>query len=215
MSRPTREYRPDAHTASLFVWMLLCAAVAAFLFVHSRKLVSRPLAAAEIAGGVALMIFGPVGLAIYLFRARRIWVSVDPSKGITVSGRTFLPWEAIARIERRKPVLRSKGGPAETPPSHFKELWDEFPAGGCVMFPEGTLVILALGLLALAAFLFYWLVFVAVIPLLVVPVLEVYAPLGERVKIVLREGPPLILRDLRDAGDLLLQVRGRVQVVER
>lgn len=216
MSRPSREYRQDAHTASLFVWMLLCASVAAFLFVHSGKLLSRPLAMAEMAGGVALLIFGPVGLAVYLYRARRVWVSVEPSKGITESGRTFIPWEAIERIERRKPLLRGKGGPAELSALKAGDFFEDSPAwGGCFLFPEGTLVFLTIGLLVLAGVLLYWLVFVAFIPLLIVPVLEVYAPLGERVIIVLRSGRPLVLRDLRDAGDLLWQVRGRVEVVER
>jgi hypothetical protein len=210
------EYRQDAHTASLFVWMLLCAAVAAFLFIHSGKIASRPLRTAEIAGGVALLLFGPAGLAVYLYRARHVWVGVDRQRGLQVSGRGYIPWEAIERVERRKPLLRGKGGPARVGSLGEMGKFEELDGlGGCLVVPEAGLLVLGIGLLLVAFLAFCWLVFLVLIPLVLVPVLEVCAPLGERVKIVPREGRSLVPRDLRDADALLLELRRRVPVVER
>ena len=46
------------------------------------------------------------------------------------------------------------------------------------------------------------------------PVLEVFSPLGERVKIV-AHGRKLVLRDLRDADAFLAEVGDRVPVEDR
>ena len=47
-----------------------------------------------------------------------------------------------------------------------------------------------------------------------VPLLEVFAPFGDRVKIVAR-GRSFVLRDLRGADAFLAEIRSRVQIVER
>ncbi len=210
------EYRQDSHVASLFAWAILSAAVATFLFLHSGKLVSRPLAAAEIAGGVALLILGPAALAVYVWRARRVWISVEGREGILVSGKALIPWDAIERVERRRPRLRKKAGPAETVP--FGEIGAKDALGnmdGCLLFGEAGLLVLAVGLLVVAVGFLFWIVFFAFVPLVIVPVLEVFAPLGDRVKVVVRDGRPLVLRDLRDADGFLAEIRDRATVIER
>src|SRR6185295_3919836 len=101
-----KEYRQNSHTGSLIFWAILCTATAVVLFLHSHKIVNRVLKIEEILGGVALLIFGPIALALYLIRARSVWVSVDHVRGLVVSGRRTIPWSDILRLERRRPSFR-------------------------------------------------------------------------------------------------------------
>lgn len=89
---------------------------------------SRALKTEEILGGVALLIFGPAALTVYLLRARHVWVSVDQLRGIVVSGRRVIPWDDVRGVERKPPAFRGSTGPAEVPPFSAVDL----PAGaGC------------------------------------------------------------------------------------
>src|SRR5262245_35352920 len=108
-----KEYRQSSHTFSLVVWTVLCTLTAIVLFVHSHKVVSRALKVEEILGGVALLIFGPASLTVYLIRARRVWVAVLPDQGLSLSGRRVIPWDDIRSVVRIRPRFRQKSGPAE------------------------------------------------------------------------------------------------------
>jgi hypothetical protein len=204
-----KEYRQSAHTFSLVFWAILCTATAIVLFVHSGKVVSRALKVEEILAGVALLIFGPAALTAYLLRARHVWVSVDQIRGIVVSGRRVIPWDDIRSVERRRPSFRKTTGPTEMSPIGRS-------LGGCV--DPGCLEFVGEFFVAVvlifAAFVAIWLVFFVFVPLIVVPVLEVFAPLGDRFKIVTRKGT-LVLRDLREADDFMRQVEQRKPVTVR
>jgi hypothetical protein len=67
-------------------------------------------------------------------------------------------------------------------------------------------------LLALLAAL--WLLFFVFVPLLVVPILEVFAPFGDRIRIQARNRR-LVLRDLRDADEFLSRVAPHCRVIQR
>ena len=92
-----KEYRQNAHVRSLVVWAVLCVVVAIVLFWQLE------LRWVEIAGGVVLLIIGPVGLAVYLIRVETHWVSVDSERGILVRGKRLIPWEEIVRIDPSSP----------------------------------------------------------------------------------------------------------------
>jgi hypothetical protein len=206
-----KEYRQNSHTTSLVFWAVLCTATAIVLFIHSHKVVSRALKIEEILGGVALLIFGPAALAVYLYRARHVWVSVDHLRGIVVSGRRVIPWDEIRVVERRRPSFRKSTGPTEVSPLHedATQLATNLGCEGCLYgFAEAFVV----GLLILAAFFAIWLLFFVIVPLIVIPVLEVFAPFGDRFKIVTRRGT-LVLRDLREADEFQQQVEQRMRVV--
>jgi hypothetical protein len=210
-----KEYRQSSHTGSLLVWAMLSTAAAVVLFVHSGKIVSRMLRIEEIAGGVALLIFGPVAFAIYIIRARHVWVAVDADRGIVLSGKHVIPWGAIERIERRRPRFRKRSGPAEIP--SMKEAGSGcVDLGGCGF--DGCFLGLgeagAAVLIVLAALVAFWLLFFVIVPLLLIPLLEVFAPFGDRITIRAR-GHKLVLRDLEDAGEFVRAVGRRVPVVER
>ena len=220
-----KEYRQNAHMKSLVVWAVLCVVVAVVLFWQ------RELHWVEIAGGVVLLIIGPVGLAVYLIRVETHWVSVDPERGILVRGKRLIPWEEIVRIDRRRPRLRSSTGSAEIPEfkSPFGE--DEESEGtskgeesggtsrgsgnsgdGCVD-PEAALLILAIFLILSALLLAIWLIFFVFIPLVIVPVIEVFSPWGSRVTIVRRKWKQnLLLRNLQDPDGFLAEIGGRVPI---
>jgi hypothetical protein len=203
-----KEYRQNSHSFSLAFWAVLCSATAIVLFVHSHKIVSRVLRTEEILGGIALLIFGPAALAVYLIRARQMWVSVDFARGILVGGRRLIPWEEIRRIERKRPLLRRGSGPAQAPDFDPTRAWEW--SGGCI--DAGCWMSLSeffiAGLLLIAAFFFVWLVFFVLVPLLIIPVLEVFTPFGDRIKVVTRRGS-LVLRDLRDADEFVRLVSER------
>jgi hypothetical protein len=203
-----KEYRQNSHTFSLAFWAVLCSATAIVLFIHSHKIVSRVLRTEEILGGIALLMFGPAALTLYLIRARRIWVSVDFSRGILVRGRHLIPWEDIRRVERRRPSLRNTSGPAQAP--DFDPSGAANWGGGCVDAGcwTGISEFFVAGILIVAAFFFIWLIFFVVIPLLLIPILEVFAPFGDRIKVVTRHGS-LVLRDLSDADEFVSIVSER------
>lgn len=203
-----KEYRQNSHTFSLAFWALLCTATAVVLFVHSHKIVNRVLKTEEILGGVALLIFGPIALALYLIRARRVWVSVDHLRGVVVSGRRTIAWSDILRLERHRPSFRRTSGPVEVASPRFRGL-DAAP--GCI--DVGCLagigeMFLAVILIIAAVFLIE-LIFVVLIPLIFIPILEVFAPFGDRITVVTRRGR-IVLRDLRDADEFEQQVRSRL-----
>jgi len=208
-----KEYRQNSHAASLVFWAGLCTATAIVLFAHSHKIVSRALKVEEILAGVALLIFGPAALTAYLLRARHVWVSVDQLRGIVISGRRVIPWEDIYRVERHRPSFRKTTGPAEM------SSLDADAAGlaaniGC----EGCLaglseLFIVVGLL-FAAFFAIWLIFFVLVPLVLIPVIEVFAPFGDRFKIITRKGT-LVLRDLREGDEFIRQVEQRARVTVR
>ncbi len=203
-----KEYRQDAHTLSLAVWAALCAAVTVFLIAHGG---SHPVQ--ELVLGAALLLFGPAALLVYILRARRVWVGVDPEQGIVVSGRFVLPWGEIERIERRRPRLRKTTGPGGVTHGDVLRKGGEgcIDWGGCfVVGSEGFFVLIVLLLAALVAF---WLVVGVLVPLLLVPLLEVFAPFGDRLKIVAR-GRKLVLRDLRGADEFLREVGARAPILD-
>lgn len=212
-----REYRQNAHAGSLIVWAALCVVTAVVLYMHSGHLVpGRALRAGERAGAAALLVFGPLAVAAYLLRARFVWVGVDGDRGIVVAGDRLIPWKEIVRIERRKPLLRDTAGPAKARSFPERASW----LGGCAdpagcLAGEAALIVLGVIVLALALVVAFWLVFFVLIPVVLVPVLEVFLPVGDRVRIVTRKGRGLLLRDLRDADDFLREVGTRVPVNPR
>jgi hypothetical protein len=206
-----KEYRQNSHTRSLIFWAILCTATAVILFIHSRQVVSRALKVEEILAGVALLIFGPAALTVYLLRARHVWVSVDQIRGIVVSGGRVIPWEDVRIVERRRPSFRKTTGPTEVHPlnTDVPELAANLGCEGCLV-GLGEAVIVALLVLAVAVA--FWLVVVVLLPLIVIPVVEVFAPFGDRFRILTKKGT-LVLRDLRDADDFQRQVEQRARVV--
>jgi hypothetical protein len=214
-----KEYRQDSHLSPLATWAVLCAATAVVLFIHSGKVVSRALRIEEVVAGAGLLMVGPAALAVYVWRARRVWVGVDPEQGIVVSGKYLLPWKEIRWIERRRPRLRKESGPAQVREVQWPDLESgspgEFgPVGwGCLTVAEVGGIAVWIILLVFAAFVLYWLIFILFIPVLLIPVIEVLAPLGDRIRIV-AGNRALILRDLREAEDFLAEVGGRARVVE-
>lgn len=199
-------YRQNSHVVALIAWAVLCSSAAAVLFVTGHR-------SAAMIGGAALLVFGPAALVVYVLRANLVWVKVDPEKGIVVGGSRVIPWSEIERIERRRPRLRRTTGSAEAGSLGT----DRSCLGGCdgCIVVDGEAALLGLGavLLAGAVIFLFWLVFLVVVPLIIVPVLEVFAPLGDRIRIVTAKRV-LVLRDLRDADAFLAEVRPRVPISE-
>jgi hypothetical protein len=203
-----RNYRQDSHTGPLVVWTLLCVGTAVFLFLRISDRVEAVVA------GSGLLVVGPAVLSVYLYRARRVWVGVDPERGLVVSGEHVIPWTAILRVERRRPRLREKAGPAEGGP--MPDLTSGLgEAPGCMRSGRGEAgaFILAFLLLAVASVVI-WLIWMVLLPLLIIPLLEVFAPFGDRIRIVPSKGPILTLRDLRGADAFIANLPRGVQVVE-
>jgi hypothetical protein len=209
-----KEYRQNSHTGSLIIWTVLCTLTALVLFVHSHKVISRALKVEEILGGVALLIFGPAALTAYLLRARHVWVSVDQIRGIVVSGRRVIAWNDIRSVERRLPAFRRSTGPTEITPFTQDVLsnagWG--CADGCIV---GASELLAFVAIIAAAVFAVWLICFVFVPLIVLPVLEVFAPFGDRIRIRVRGGGSLLLRDLREADEFLRAVELRAPVTVR
>jgi hypothetical protein len=210
-----KEYRQNSHSRSLIVWAILCSATAFVLFYHSHKIVSRALRTEEILGGVALLIFGPAALAAYLLRARRVWVSVDQVRGIVVGGGRLIPWEDVRRVDRRRPSFRKASGPVQVPDLPARDGLGS--AGwGCVdlgcLAGVGELFV-GIMILVAAVYVLWFLLFV-VIPLLALPVLEVFAPFGDRIRIVTRRGS-IVLHDLSDADEFMRVVAHRRPAAEQ
>ena len=210
-----RAFRQDSHTGPLIAWAALCVLTAAFLFFHAGKISDRVLRVEEIAAGAGLLVVGPVVLAVYLYRARHVWVGVDVPQGIVVSGRHLIPWDAIVRVERRRPRLRAKSGPVEIrkPPSPSLEAGGCLDAG-CFAGLESLAIVGGLIALAAAAFVGFWLLFFVVVPAFLVPLLEVFAPFGDRIRVVPASGRPLVLRDLRGADEFMAALPRGVKVAE-
>lgn len=208
-----KEYRQNAHTFSLILWAVLCSATAAVLFVHSRPVVGRDLDVVELLAGVALLIFGPAALTAYLLRARHVWVSVDQIRGIVVSGRRVIPWDDIRKVERWRPMFRRTTGPAGISPAgtDMAGLAANLGCEGCLAGVAEFFIVVAL---LFAVFVAIWVIFFVFVPLIVIPVLEVFAPFGDRIKIVTRKGS-LALRDLREADEFLRAVELRKPVTGR
>jgi hypothetical protein len=148
---------------------------------------------------------------VYLIRARRIWVAVLPDQGLSLSGR-LIPWDDIRSVVRIRPRFRDKSGPTEV--SSFAP--DAVPdVGGC---GEGCVTgageLLALIGIVIAALFALWVLIAVVIPLLVIPVLEVFAPFGDRITVITRRGR-FVLRDLRDADEFVRRVQQRKPVTVR
>ena len=202
-----KEYRQNSHTFSLSFWALLCLGLALVLFAHSHKIVSRVLKTEEILAGVALLILGPAALAVYLIRARRVWVSVDDGRGIVVSGRAVIAWDDILVVQRKRPRFRKSTGPAEAGTFAPDAVADGLSAGsgGCVdagcFLGIGEFAIA--GLILIAALFAIWILFFVFVPLILIPLLEVFAPFGDRIRIVTRRRGALVLRDLRDADEFV------------
>jgi hypothetical protein len=210
-----KQYRQDAHLVSLIFWAILCIAVAVVLFDHSHKILSRRLRDEEILAGATLLVLGPVVLALYLIRARLVTVSVSPEEGIRVREAYVIPWDQIYRIERRRPLFRKSTGPAQIP---------EMPQGaeGCANFGgcadpgcagSAGEILAGVGIL-LAVLAALWFLFFVFVPLLVVPILEVFAPFGDRIILEAR-GRRLVLRDLREADEFLARVAPHCKVIQR
>lgn len=209
-----RECRQDSHVFPLAAWAALCALTAVVLFVHSGRVASRALRIEEVAAGAGLLVVRPAALAVYIWRARRLWVGMDPERGLVVNGKYLLPWEEIRWIERRRPRLRGESGPARMREVSWPELDSGNPSGwGCWLLAEAGGVAAGIVVLALAAFALCWLVFALVIPVLMIPAVEVLLPLGDRIRVVAWTRD-LVLRDLRGAEDFIAEVRSRVRVVE-
>lgn len=212
-----KRYRQNAHAVPLIVWAFLCAVTAWFLFHHSGTLLQRTATLTEIAAGVALLVLGPLSLVAYLLRARLAWVSVSP-EGIEVGKRGRIPWSKIERIERQRPRLRRSSGPAEMNDvgKSVGIVVDSISGfDGClVSIGEGILMVVFVVLLFLAAVVALWLIFFVILPLLIVPLLEIFIPIGDRIRIVLRSGKPVLLRDLREADAFVNEIRSKVEVRE-
>ncbi len=205
-----KEYRQNSHSASLIWWAVLCTATALFCFMHSHHLVNRTLRLEEILVGVMLLVFGPAALVAYLVRARTVWVGLD-SDGLIVSGRRTIPWEEIREVKRRRPVLRRCSGPAQAPDFNTGDVMGN--AGGCVDFGCFTgLSELFIGVLIVVAFAFaVWVIAFVFVPLVIIPVLEVFIPFGDLIKIRTRKRT-LILRDLSDADEFMSKFGEHVRV---
>lgn len=200
-----KEYRQNSHTFSLVLWTVLCSATAAVLFVHSHRIVNRLLKVEEILAGFALLIFGPAALAAYLIRAQRVWVSINPARGLLLSGRRTIAWEDVIEVRRQRPSFRKGSGPAEVASMNLNPA--DINPGGCVdpgCF-EGFGVIVGVFLLIVAAISAVWLIFFVFVPVIVVPVLEVFAPFGDRITVITRRGR-FVFRDLRGADEFMREV---------
>jgi hypothetical protein len=204
-----KEYRQNSHSVSLVFWAILCSAAASVLFIHSHRIISRALRIEEILGGIALLIFGPAALAVYLIRARRVWVTVHDERGIVLSGRRTIAWEEILGVVRRPPLLRKSSGPAQIPSFETGNVMSGIGSGcGDVGCFTGLSEFFVGALLVVAALFALWVVFFVFIPLVILPALEVFVPFGDRIKIVTRRGT-LVLRDLSDADDFMARVGRR------
>ena len=207
-----KRYRQNVHIVPLVVWALLCVGVSIFLFHHSKHIMDRHWHDNELAAGVALLIFGPVALVLYILRSRLMWVAIVP-EGVLVAGRRVILWSAIEGVERKKPILRGKGGPVEMPDTKSLNVGNGCFDAGCFA-GGGEIGGLILGIVALvAAVLFIWLIFFVFVPLIVVPVIEIFAPVGERIRIV-ASPRGVLLRDLRNADEFLREIGSRVPIKE-
>jgi hypothetical protein len=206
-----KEYRQNSHSYSLVFWALLCTATAVFIFIHSHHLISRRLRIEETLVGVMFLILGPAAMAAYLVRARAVWVSLA-ADGLVISGGRTIPWKEMREVSRRRPLLRKTTGPAQV--AEFKGADTIMDAsGGCInpgcLAGFGEVI---MGVLLIAAFaVAVWLVFFVFVPLVILPVLEVFTPFGDVIKIRMGRRT-LVLRDLSDADEFMAKIGERVRV---
>jgi len=199
-----REYRQDSHTWPLAAWTVLCVLTAVSFFAYAGGIDDRGLGFGLVAAGAGLLVIGPVVLVVYLYRARHVWVGVDVPQGVVVSGRHVIPWEAIVRVERRRPRLRRTSGPAQ--PAEMAEVSE-----GCFAAADDIAALFLVVVLLSLTLLVAWLIWGVLISLLVVPLLEVFAPFGDRIRIVTTAGRPLVLRDLRGADEFMSKLPRGIQ----
>ncbi|HLY10181.1 MAG TPA: hypothetical protein VKW04_12815 [Planctomycetota bacterium] len=157
------------------------------------------------------LVLGPASLAAYLVRARTVWVTLD-ADGMGISGGRTVPWGDIREVRRRRPLLRRDSGPAHV--SEFnRDVLEHAP--GCISLDSGCLSGLGellVGLMLVLAFAFaVWLIFFVLVPLLLIPVLEVFIPFGDLIQIR-TGGRTLVLRDLSDADDFMTRIGPHVRV---
>jgi hypothetical protein len=209
-STSVKEYRQNVHRYSLLFWALLCTSTAVFCFVHSHHLISRRLRIEETLAGVLFLILGPAALTAYEVRSRLVWVSLSDD-GLVISGGRTIPWEEIREVQRRRPLLRSSAGPARSPGFDPGDLASS--TGGCMdigcfsSLSEIFIVILLIVAVAFAV----WVIAFVFIPLVIIPVLEVFVPFGDRIRI--RTGRrTLLLRDLSDADEFVAAIGKHVRV---
>ena len=189
-----KTWRQDLHLIPLGLWALLCIVTALSIF-HQGRHVGRGFGALEMLVGVLVLMVAPTVFAIYFWRSRRVWVQVDPAKGLVVSGRGVIEWESVRRVRRKRPmfvrpkstvVLADRDGqpPAREGIDGLIEMAMNLSGGiSLIIFVISTAATLV----------------VTVTTLFLVPVFEVLTPFGERFTIERVAGPPLVLRDLRDA----------------
>jgi hypothetical protein len=189
-----RTWRQDLHAIPLGVWALLCIVTALAIFREGRH-VGRGFGALEMLVGALVLVIAPAVFAVYLWRARRVWVQIDPARGLIVSGRGVIDWASIRRVRRKRPkfarpkttgVLASR---EEPPPP--REGVDGLVEMAMNLSSGISLLIFVISTAAT--------LIVTVTALFLVPVLEVLTPFGERFTVERSAGPPLVLRDLRDA----------------
>lgn len=194
-------------------WALLCVVAGGILVHRSAEIASRPLRLTQTVGGLGMLLLGPAALAVYLFRARTVWVVVDHTHGLRVRGLHLIPWDGIVRIEHRRPRLwRAHGTPPIRPmkTGGSVDAWELFWFG-CLGNAMPGLALIGLMLLAFGVFL---VVSFLLLSVLVIPMLEVFTPLGDRVTIILRERS-LVLRDLHNIEEFLRELRLHRPVFER
>lgn len=195
-------WRQDAHTFPLLFWTMLCVATGIILLDYSRHSPTTALGAGERILVVGLLMVAPAALAVYLWRARRVWVSIDPERGLWLPDRRLILWEKIRRVRWRRPLFRRRQHPqieVERTGHGDSVLKTAFNAGA------------GMGLVAVLLKV-TWAMLVSVTTLLLDPVIEVFTPFGERFMIETTSGRPLVLRDLRDADAFAEGLRLRVRV---
>ena len=197
-----RIYRPGRNLLPLGIWTAIVIVVAVFVETEALRL---PKGSTErwIAqlGFIACMILGPGALIASLIRHARVSVSLDPERGVLLSGKRFIPWNQIVRVEHKAAPF--KGG---------RNLLSEFDSGtdagvGCAWFgaegcfaggPEGCVIGLAL---VIVGGLFYY---------ILLPVFFLFSPWHSRVILHLANGDRIIYRDLEDDEDFARQVQAHL-----
>lgn len=121
----------------------------------------------------AFFLFGPVMTLVQCLRRRKVWVRIDPDRGLVFSNGRHLPWEEIAVIDRNPGAMEYQDS--------LEQLAGTLPTGvgahkaGCVLIP--------------ALFIYF----------VLAPVISVLSPWGARVTIHLNSGEKIVLRDLADS----------------
>jgi len=98
-------YRTGARYPVMITWtILITAAFLVSLWAMSGR--SRAEHASLLyALGVAVCLFGPVCLGVYLLRRCRVFIRVDDEKGLFIRGRELLRWDQIRKVEAVRGLL--------------------------------------------------------------------------------------------------------------